>query len=193
MNSSSIHIGSQSAFHMLRHFTGIKDELRAELLRSGRTVGAIEKELNTPGSRFHPEFAQDIARLLDQIIKYGYKEEIGLNGNTIWLGKADISEYPNGVGTLSVVSIDTISENERTKIFYRKNRGVELLHYQVDDLPNTADYTVILKLTNQRPVFITAFPGPPGMPLPDRAMEQSLYEQSKSYWENHVFLVRGGS
>jgi hypothetical protein len=191
MTTSSIHIGPQSAFHMLRHFKVLKDELSAELLKSGRTVDAIEKELNEPGSRFHTEFAEDIEGLLDQIIKDGYKEEMGLNGNAFWLGKADISKYPNGVGTLSVVSIETIPVNERTKIFYKQNRGVDLLHYEVDQLPTTAEYTVILKPTNQRPVFITAFPGPPAMPLPERSMEKSLYEQCKSYWENHVFLVLG--
>ena len=68
---------------------------------------------------------------------------------------------------------------------------MQLLHYHVDQLPDTAEYTVILKPTNQRPVFITAFPGPPAMPLPDPAMEQSLYVKCKSYWESHVFLVQG--
>lgn len=189
MTTSSIHIGPQSAFHMLRHFHGIKDELRAELLRNGRTDEAIEKELNEPGSRFHAEFAQDIEGLLDQMIKDGYKEEIGVNGNVVWLGKADLSKFPNGAGTLSVVPVESILDNDRSKIYYRKNRGVQLLHYQVDHLPDTAEYTVILKPTNQRPVFITAFPGPSAMPLPEQNMEKSLYEQCKSYWENHVFLV----
>lgn len=193
MTSSDIHIGPQSAFHMLRHFEGIQDELREQLIRSGRTAQAIDKELNEPGSRFHAGFARDIEGLLTQILRDGYKEERGANGNIVWVGTANIVQFPNGAGTLSVVHIDTIPEQDRNKLFYRQNRGVQLLHFQVDQLPDTPEYTVILKPTNQRPVFITAFPGSPAMPLPDRAMEQSLYEQCKSYWESHVFLVRGKS
>lgn len=193
MVPSDIHIGPQSAFHMLRHFEGIQDDLREQLIRSGRTAEAIDKELNEPGSRFNPRFARNIEGLLTQILKDGYKEERSANGNIVWVGSANELQFPNGAGTLSVVHIDTIPEKGRNKLFYRKNRGVQLLHYQVDQLPDTAEYTVILKPTNQRPIFITAFPGPPAMPLPDRTMEKSLYEQCKSYWECHVFLVQGGS
>lgn len=191
MTSSDIHIGPQSDFHMLRHFTGINPELREKLLNAGRTQEAIEKELTEPGSRFNPDFAHDIVGLLDRILKDGYEETIGANGNLVWMGKADPTLFPEGAGTLSVVPLDSIPEDQRSQVYFSKNRGVDLLHFKVDSLPATPMYTVILKPTQQRPVFITAFPGPPAMPLPEHSMEKSLYEKCKTYWDGHVFLVEG--
>lgn len=189
METSEIQIGSESAFHMLRHFVDIQNSLREQLLKSGRTLDAIEKELKEPGSRFHTSFAHDIKMVLDQILKDGYKQDEGINGNLILVGKANDLDFPNGAGTLSVVHIDTIPKNERNKLFYRLNRGVQLLHYPVSQLPITAEYTVILKPTNPRPLFITGFPGPPAMPLPNHNMESGLYNLCNAYWKNHVFLV----
>jgi len=189
MTSSDINIGPQAAFHMLRHFVGIPEKLRSELLRSGRTEEAIGKELREPGSRFDPDFAQDIEGLLDRILEDGYEEEIGANGNLVWKGWADPNRFPQGAGTQSVVHIDTIPEGSKSLIYKMVNRGVELMHFKVAKLPQTHEYTIILKPTQTRPVFITAFPGAPAMPLPERSMEQSLYEQCKAYWDTHVFLV----
>ena len=189
METSDIHIGPESAFHMLRHFVDIQDSLREQLIQSGRTLEAIEKELKEPGSRFHTVFAQDINMILGHISNDGYKKDRGVNGNLIWVGKANELDFPNGAGTLSVVHIDSIPEKDRNKLFIMQNRGLQMLHYPVAQLPNTAEYTVILKPTNPQPVFITAFPGPPAMPLPVRKMEQSLYDLCKIYWKTHAFLV----
>lgn len=189
METSDIHTGPESAFHMLRHFADIQDALREKLIKSGRTLEAIEKELKEPGSRFHTAFAHNIKMVLDQILKDGYKKDVGINGKLILVGKANELDFPNGAGTLSVVHIDTIPEKDRNKLFFRLNRGVQLLHYPVSQLPNTSEYTVILKPTNPRPLFITAFPGPPAMPLPDHNMESALYNLCKDYWKSHVFLV----
>ena len=191
MDRQDINIGPQAAFHMLRHFVGIPELLRSELLRSGRTEEAIEKELREPGSRFDPEFAQDIESLLDRILEDGYEEEIGANGNLVWKGWADPNRFPKGAGTQSVVHIDTIPEGSKNLIYRMLNRGVELMHFKVGTLPQTNAYTIILKPTQTRPVFITAFPGAPAMPLPERSMEESLYHQCKAYWDTHVFLVAG--
>jgi hypothetical protein len=189
MTSSDINVGPQAAFHMLRHFVGIPEKLRSELLRSGRTEEAIEKELREPGSRFDPGFAQDIEGLLDRILEDGFEEEIGANGNLVWKGWTDPNRFPQGAGTLSVVHTDTIPEGSRSLIYKMVNRGVELMHFKVGKLPQTHEYTIILKPTQTRPVFITAFPGPPAMPLPERSMKESLYQQCKAYWDTHVFLV----
>ncbi|MEN9951523.1 MAG: hypothetical protein RLY85_2275 [Bacteroidota bacterium] len=186
---ADINIGPNAAFHMLRHFVEIPEMLRLEMLRSGRTEEAIEKELREPGSRFETEFAQDIEVLLDRILEDGYEEEIGANGNLVWKGWADPNRFPHGAGTQSVVHIDTIPKGSKSLIYKMVNRGVALMHFKVGKLPLTHKYTIILKPTQTRPVFITAFPGAPAMPLPERSMVESLYKQCKAYWDTHLFLV----
>ncbi len=186
-----ITIGNDSHFHMLRHFLGITTELRAGLIASGRAEEEIDKEQNEPGSRFYSDFANDIKGLLTRLLEDGYEEEIGANGNMILKGKADPTLFPKGVGTLSVVDVNSIPEHEKDKIFFKENRGVHLMHFVVDSLPSTNEYTVILKPISSSLIFITAFPGAPAMPLPDFKMEKSLFEACELYWKQHVFLVEG--
>lgn len=190
MEKDKIRYNLANEFHMLRHFVGITNELYAKLIKSSITVESIERELREPGSRFYPEFAINIQELLERASLYVYEEEIGVNGNIVLKGKVDPIRYLNGIGTLSVVHIDTIPEENRYLLYMQKNRGVDLLHYKVHTLPSTHDYTIILKPTKSRPVFITAFPGPPSMPLPESSLEKSLYDQCKAYWDRHVFLVK---
>jgi hypothetical protein len=190
MEKDKIRYNLANEFHMLRHFVGITNELYTKLIKSSITVESIERELRQPGSRFYPEFAVNIQELLERASMNVYDEEIGVNGNIVLKGKADRIRYLNGIGTLSVVHLDTIPEEDRTLIYLQKNRGVELLHFKVHSLPYTNDYTIILKPTKSRPVFITAFPGPPCMPLPERSLKKSLYDQYRTFWNSHVFLVQ---
>lgn len=180
-------------FHMLRHFQDASDILIEQLRHSGYSEGEIKTELSEPGSRFYKNFAVDINSLLEKIFKYEFTETTGANGNLVLTGKADSSDFIGGVGSKSVVSIADLIESEKGKVFLKKNRGINLMHLNVDELPTTLDYTVILKLVNGRFIFITAFPGEPAMPLPDHKLESSLYEQCKQYWDNHVFLVENNN
>lgn len=190
MEINEIKYGIDSQFHMLRHFIGITAELRNELLASGRTEDVIEKELDQVGSRFYSDFADDINGLLKRLIDGGYEEEKGVNGNIVLKGKADMGLFPKGVGTLSVVSLNDIPKTKRKEIYHSKNRGVDLMHFKVEDLPSTNNFTIILKPTQTTPVFITAFPGLPAMPLPERNMQKLVYDQCVKYWNSHVFLVK---
>jgi hypothetical protein len=176
-------------FHMLRHFQDASDELIELLKHSGYTDAGIKTELTEPGSRFYKNFADNITSLLEKIFKYGFTEKTGANGNLVLTGKAYSNDFIGGVGSKSVVSIADLIESEKEKVFFKKNRDIKLMHLNVDELPTTFDYTIILKPINDRFIFITAFPGEPAMPLPDHKLESSLYEQCKQYWDNHVFLV----
>ena len=66
------------------------------------------------------------------------------------------------------------------------------MNYYFDVIPSSHEYTIILKPIESSLIFITAFPGPPAMPLPDFKMERSLFEACELYWNQHVFLVEGG-
>jgi hypothetical protein len=190
MEKDKINYGSKNEFHMLRHFVGITNDLYMKLISSSITLEAIERELRVPGSRFYPEFAVNIQELLERASLNVYEEEKGVNGNIVLKGRADRIRYLNGIGTLSIVHIDTIPEEDRNLLFLQKNRGVDLLHFKVHTLPSTYEYTIILKATKSRPVFITAFPGPPCMPLPERSLKKSLYDHCRTFWDSHVFLVQ---
>lgn len=190
MRLADINIGIQSQFHMLRHFEGISDELRVQLLISGKTQESIDSELAEPGSRFYSNFATDITTLLQRLFSDVYVEELGGNGNIVLKGAANASTFPNGIGTKSVVPLEIIPIEDRDRIYYQVNRGVSLKHLKVEKLPITNEYTVILKPTDDKTLFITSFPGPPAMPLPDHQMNKDLYDKCKYFWEDHVFLVK---
>ncbi len=176
--------------HMLRHFEGLADGLEERLLRAGYTAKGIKRELTEPGSRFFPVFAQDIPSLLEKVFKYPYKEILGDNGNLLLHGTADSADFPNGIGSRAVLPVAEIPLENRNRIFIRRNRGIDLLHLEVDEIPPTWEYTLVLRPTNNGHVFITAFPGPPSMPLPDHRLKKPIYEQCRVYWQNHLFLYR---
>jgi hypothetical protein len=190
MENEKIIYSLQNEFHMLRHFEGISDELREQLLISGKTQESIDHELAEPGSRFYSNFAPDITTLLQRLFSDVYVEELGGNGNIALKGEANTSAFPNGIGTLSVVSLESIPIEHRDRIYYQVNRGVALKHIKVDKLPSTRLYSIITRPIEAKRQFITAFPGPPAMPLPVNTMEKSLFESCKTFWDSHVFLVK---
>ena len=100
------------------------------------------------------------------------------------------TEYPNGIGTKAVVSLDEISTDQQAQIFYEKNRGFSLAHLVVDELPVTNQCTLILKPIPEGYVFISAFSGESAMPIPDFKMTNAQFDACKVYWDRHVFLKR---
>lgn len=174
---------------MLRHFHVISNALKLELLRAGYTESRIDTEMTEPGSRFFQSFAADIPSLLKEILKGDYVEFLGENKNTVIHRQIPQTEYKNGIGTKAVVPIEEIPLGKRHLIFTRINRGTKLLHFQVNELPSTWDFTLVLRKTTNGFVFITSFPGIPAMPLPTHRLGQDEYQKCKEYWDNHVFLV----
>jgi hypothetical protein len=188
MEINDIKYGLETQFHMLRHVEFISKQFMNELQSAGYSCSQIEKELAEPGSRFSRSFAENIPQLLEKIFKYGFVERKGSNGNLILNGFAPKIDFLAGIGTKSVISINDLSYQQQQKIVIKNNRGVDLLHLELDTLPSTLEYTVILKPVEDGYIFITAFPGDPAMPLPNPAMSQDLFDECKLYWEGHVFL-----
>lgn len=190
LNANNIKYTLVNQLHMLRHFEGLSDALDASLLRAGYSAKGIQKELTEPGSRFFATFAQDIPALLERIFQYPLKEIPGDNGNLLLHGVAAHIEFPHCIGTRAVLPLASIPPTDRNRISSRRNRGIDLLHLEVEEIPSTAEFTLVLRPTNHGHVFITAFPGPPSMPLPHHRLKKPIYEQCKAYWQNHVFLYR---
>lgn len=181
-----------NAFHMLRHFEGMDEQLQTNLLRAGHVEKNIQAELALPGSRFFSNFALDIPGLLNRICHYpSVILETG-DRNIQLNGQVSPADFPNGIGTKAVLHVDELSASQRAAIFLRKNRGLDLLHLQVDKVPPTWEFTLVLRPTQQGHVFITAFPGSPALPLPQHRLGRKRQEECKAFWDKHVFLVEAG-
>jgi len=175
---------------MLRHFESVDDALLQLLLNNGYTQNQIQQELSLPGSKFFSHFAKDIKELLEKVLKYQHTKSTGINGNHIIDISIPQNEYPNGIGTKGVVSINEIPSEQKTQIFYEKNRNFPLAHLLVDTLPVTNQCTLILKPIPEGYAFITAFSGESAMPIPDYKMSKSQFDACKAYWDGHVFLKK---
>ena len=192
LDLKTIQFNSQSAFHMLRHFEGMDEQLQTNLLRAGHVEKNIQAELTLPGSRFFSNFALDIPGLLNRICLYpSVILETG-DRNIQLNGQVSPADFPNGIGTKAVLHVDELSASQRAAIFLRKNRGLDLLHLQVDKVPPTWEFTLVLRPTQQGHVFITAFPGSPALPLPQHRLGRKRQEECKAFWDKHVFLVEAG-
>lgn len=181
-----------NAFHMLRHFERVEDQLQDSLMKAGHVEKTIQAALTLPGSRFFADFALDIPGLLNQTLQYPFVVLETGDRNIQLNGKVPSEDFPNGIGTKGVIHIDELTDSERGRIFLRKNRGLDLLHLPVDKIPPTWEFTLVLRPTQQGHVFITAFPGPPAMPLPQRRLGRKRQEECKAFWDRHVFLVEVG-
>jgi len=181
-----------NAFHMLRHFEGMDEQLQANLLKAGYVEKAFKEALALPGSRFFANFAMDIPGLLNRVFQYPFVL-LETEGRNIQLnGQVPPADFPNGIGSRAVVPVDELFASQRAGIFLRKNRGLDLLHLHVDKIPPTWEFTLVLRPTQQGHVFITAFPGPPALPLPQHRFNRKKQEEYRAFWEAHVFLVEAG-
>ncbi len=181
-----------NAFHMLRHFEGMDEQLRASLQRAGHVEKNIQAALKLPGSRFFASFASDIPGLLNRIGHYPFVVLETGDRNIQLNGQVSPTDFPNGIGTKAVVHVNELTAAQRAGIFLRKNRGFDLLHLEVNKIPPTWEFTLVLRPTQQGHVFITAFPGPPAMPLPQHRLGRKRLEECKAFWAKHVFLVEVG-
>ena len=187
---NSVQFNLQSEFHMLRHFESVDDITMKQLLDNGYTQNQIQEELLLPGSKFISHFANDIKELLEKVLQHPYQKSTGINGNHIIESEIPMTEYPNGIGTKAVVSLDEISKEQQSQIFYEKNRGFPLAHLLVDELPVTNQCTLILKPIPEGYAFISAFSGESAMPIPDFKMTNDQFVACKAYWDRHVFLKK---
>ena len=177
---------------MLRHFEGMDEQLQSNLLRAGHVEKTIHAALTLPGSRFFSNFALDIPGLLNRVFHYPFDLMETGDRNIQLNGQVPPTDFPHGIGTRAVVPVDELSASERAGIFLRKNRALDLLHLQVDKIPPTWEFTLVLRPTQQGHVFITAFPGQPALPLPKHRFSRKKYDECKAFWDAHVFLVEAG-
>lgn len=190
MEKEDLVIPQSSHFHMLRHFSSVTYEQIDKFKSEGITKATIDIEMSRPGSRFFAQFSSNIEQLINALFMYDFTSSTGENGNLILHCTVPTRDFPNGIGSKGVVALDQFTSLERDLVYEDTNRGVALLHLKVDKLPFCNEYTVILLPRDTHYIFITAFPGKPAMPLPDRSMNKFLFDKCKQFWSNHVFLVQ---
>jgi hypothetical protein len=98
-------------------------------------------------------------------------------------------KFPKGIGTLGVISLDTLKSLTSSQPVQKKNRGHLLLHATVSKPPTTNLLTLVLKEQQSSNFLITAFPGPTALPLPSTKFSTEFSEKCKLFWEHQVFLV----
>jgi hypothetical protein len=186
-----IRFGSDTEFHMLRHFSRVSPSMMASVLSKGHSEMEVEEMLRAPGSRFHPFFADSLEGLLQVLLDHPYRTATGISGNLELCWRLPEADYPSGVGTLSVVPLDSLSVEEMGRCRILRNRGMDLMHLEVEALPNTWECSIVLRPIKSGHLFITAFPGPASMPLPYKGMDALMYAACKEFWDGQVFLVEG--
>jgi hypothetical protein len=186
-----VKFGINNEFHMLRHFQDLDESLKNRLIEAGYTQTQINQELELPGSVFFSSFAKDIRGLIARLSSHPYSETFSINGNLQFDYLIDQHEFPNGIGNLGVVSINEIPENRSHDIYFEENRDYKLAHCLVNSLPVTNRCTMILKPNKEGFQFISAFTGPPAMPIPKKDMPLEVFQRCDEFWKNHVFLKVG--
>ncbi len=181
---------SYTDFHLLLHLQDPAIEFIVMLKQSGFTDEKIILQLSTPGSRFFPEFANDLESLATRLKDGKYETLTEANGNIRIVATADLSSFPNGCGTNAVVPVNSLTMEQQNNIFLKRNRGYLVQHLLVNELPPTPHFMIILKPLKRGLKLITAFPGEHAMPMPHHGMKPSLYKACKEFWDQHVILFK---
>jgi hypothetical protein len=182
MEKNQVYIPIEAEFHMLRHFEQCSAQ-SLDRIRVQYSQEQIAAEMAQVGSRFYLSFATDIPSILDQVFAGVFHQKTGNNGNVILSIQTETQ-----VGEHGVAEMGTLTQEQKDKISLQNNRGLDLMHLQVDQLPPTNAYVLILKPIENGYNFITAFPGDEGMPLPYETLPEDFRKECKAYWDKHVFL-----
>ena len=176
MNFHQLTYNDHTLFHMLRHFEYVNELARECLKDRGYSMGVIDENLAIPGSKFHETFANDIKSLVEQlklgkaiqILERKKYREIIIDFNQ--------TEFTNGIGTLGVCN-----QNELNALNW---------HATISKMPTINQLTLVVKKQSTAWYLITAFPGLPALPLPQKNMNPIDLELSKQYWADKVFLEK---
>jgi hypothetical protein len=175
-------------FHLLRHFEYVNELARIYLNDKGYSNEEIDENRKMPGSKFHKSFTTDIKSLVNQlksgkIIQMQERkkyQEIIFDFNR--------TEFANGIGTLGVCNRMELGNLNASEPILKNNRGLDLWHASVNQMPTTHQLTIVVKKQSTSYFMITAFPGLPVLPLPQKKMNPLDFELSKNYWADKVFL-----
>lgn len=187
-NPLTISYNDRILFHLLRHFSMVNEKAMQCLIDRGYSQALIDENLQIPGSKFHDFFATDIKSLMLQCAAIKETTSLSQNGYLHISYEFETLHFPNGIGTIGVISLEALKSLTSSKPILKKNRGHLLLHATVSKLPTTNLLSLVLKEQQSSNFLITAFPGPTALPLPSTKFSSEFNETCKTFWEQHVFL-----
>mgnify|MGYP000146081633 CR=1 FL=1 len=188
INHLPITYNDRTLFHLLRHLSFINENALQCLLDRGYSQVSIDQNLQIPGSKFHDFFGTDIKTLLLQCATVKEIASFRQNGYLHLSYEFNLLQFPEGIGTLGVVSIKDLKLFTLNQPFLKQNRGHLLLHAIVSKLPTTNLLTLVIREQQTSNFLITAFPGPAAFPLPSTKYSIEFNESCKLFWEQQVFL-----
>jgi hypothetical protein len=142
------------------------------------------------GSKFYPSFADSPIELL-AVVKRKLLESdstFSWNGNRCEI----ILNFPDYIGTDSIVEINSLSEEQKKKVYKVKRESSS--EYEVNAIdgvfpPKTKQLNVILIKKDSIIRIVTIFPGVMAPPLPNKKFQtEEQYIETKSFWDRYAFL-----
>ena len=187
-NHLPISYNDRTLFHLLRHFSLVNANAIQCLIDRGYNQALIDENLQIPGSKFYDYFATDIKSLLLQCATVKETASFRQNGYLHLCYEFNAMKFPEGIGTLGIISLEALKSLTSNQPVLKKNRGHLLLHAAVSKLPITNLLTLVLKEQQTSNFLITAFPGTAALPLPSTKFSTEFNETCKLFWEQQVFL-----
>ncbi len=179
--------------HVLRHFSQVDDSYKKELIiKSGLSVNDLIKLMAIPGSKFYHLFAKNPVHLLEKIRNHGKflfsdpKDWEG--GRSVITLTFDKENYPEGIGTDSIIPLDQLQKTEIVFLNKQIRDGLLVNHVRINRLNRTWQVNVVLWV-DQEPFIKTIFPGIYAPPFPDALYQKgNELKRSELFWDQHAFI-----
>ena len=136
---------------------------------------ATHFQQDLPGSKFYAESPEDLLNIAQQLFPKTFSNAKPDTDKRIRLSLT----FPEEIGVSNVVSIEVLTEEERSRIEIVDRQGKKVRSVKTDRIIPTHDCQIILSKDWH---LITMFPGEMAPPLPPST------DIHDDYWDNHVFI-----
>jgi hypothetical protein len=177
--------------HCLRHFLLPEPEQLSKLaVNLSTTPEDLKKYFNISGSKFHKSFAEDPSSCFVGLREKLMYSEIKKDRQNILIANFIFPKdlYPDGIGFSNIISIQDINATERKEIKQTDRDGIKVNILKTNNMFPTWQAVMVIDV-NPVPAVLTLYPGEEAPPLPDiRYLAGDKLENSKVFWETHIFL-----
>ena len=130
---------------------------------------------DVPGSKFYSESPEDLLEEAIRLFPKVFRETKPDNDGRIRISLI----FPRDIGVSNVVSIDSLTQEERKRVEVVDRQGRKVRSVKTDRIIPTHECQIVLSTDWH---LITMFPGEMATPLPD---SPDIHDE---YWDNHVFI-----
>lgn len=192
LDLSKINLPLEKQFYLLKHFSFIDEEYESELIKKGKySSNDIYNLLNTAGSKFNRNFANNPVELWEKILQLAHSADVSIDKKNDKLNisiKLSDKIIDSPIGTNNLISISNLKKSQKTQLYKEKRDNFSVYHLKAKGI-STYEITIILS-NNPTPQIITIFPGIFAPPFPDYNNQlKKEYDSNNKFWKKHVFLV----